>query len=802
MFSERNKYFTGLGATIFLLLLFAIMPTVLVHGQESMRSIKTSFNDYNHTVIREKMFVRTDKNFYIAGEILWFKIYNVNAATNVPLALSKVAYVELLDSANKRMVQAKIALDNAEGDGSFYLPINLNTGNYKLRAYTNWMKNFGAGYFFETKISVVNVQKTIDAVKVANDAKYNIDFFPEGGNLVGNIPAKVAFKEVDQYGRGINLKGYLLDNNDTLLSFTPLHAGIGTFSFTPVEGHIYKAMMTTDAGESFSKTLPAAYKNGYVMNLTDAGNEIEVTVRSDIQAGREVYLFVQANGIMQIEKQQTLRNGQANFTIDKKNLGDGISYFTIFDDERKPVTERLYFKKPSQSLAINITPHQQVYGTRNKIALNITLPNSTAAIDTASLSVSVYKLDSLQSKDVPDITEYLLLNQALAGYVEDPGYYFINNNAETNTALDNIMLTHGWRRFKWEDFLNNKKTYFEYAPEFNGPIFTAKVMNTITGKPAPGIDTYLSVQGLEAAFTSSVSDPNGFVKFELKKVYGPSEIILQTNTMRDSIYRIDVGDSYSNKFSGTSYPILYVDPATENPLKTESVSMQVQNIYTGKKLKEFASPNIDTTAFYVNPDGKYLLDNYTRFTTIEEVLREYVTMADVRKREGNFHYDLYNNASGLMLKEDPLVMLDGVAVFDFNKFMEVDPLNLYKLEVLNRRYFLGNSIFNGILNWTSYKGDLAGFEPGPHATIIDYDGLQAKREFYSPSYATENARASHIPDFRNVLQWTPTLKIAPGASKTIEFYSSDLPGKYVIDVQGISKNGVSGSKTFTFEVKR
>ncbi|MEP7251648.1 MAG: hypothetical protein ABI683_04685, partial [Ginsengibacter sp.] len=754
------------------------------------------------TVIREKMFVRTDKNFYIAGEILWFKIYNVNAATNVPLALSKVAYVELLDSANKRMVQAKIALDNAEGNGSFYLPINLNTGNYKFRAYTNWMKNFGAGYFFETKISVVNVQKIINALKVANDAKYDIDFFPEGGNLVGNIPAKVAFKEIDQYGRGIDLKGYLLDNNDTVLSFMPLHAGIGTFSFTPLEGHIYKAMMTTDAGESFSKTLPAAYKNGYVMNLADAGNEIEVTVRSDIQAGREVYLFVQANGIMQIEKQQTLRNGQASFTIDKKDLGDGISYFTIFNDERKPVTERLYFKKPSQSLAINVTSDQPMYDTRKKIILNVAIPDAGAAIDTASLSISVYKLDSLQSKDVPDITEYLLLNSALAGYVEDPGYYFTNNNAETKTALDNIMLTHGWRRFKWEDFLNNKKAYFEYVPEFNGPIFMAKVINTITGKPAPGIDTYLSVQGLDAAFTSSISDVNGLVKFELKKVYGPSEIILQTNTMRDSVYRIDVADPYSSNFSGTSYPFLYVDPATENPLKTESVSMQVQNIYAGKKLKEFASPNIDTTVFYANADGKYLLDNYTRFTTIEEVLREYVAMADVRKREGSFHYELYNNASGLMLKNDPLVMLDGIAVFDFNKFMEVDPLKLYKLEVMNRRYFLGNSIFNGILNWTSYKDDLAGYEPGPHATIIDYDGLQAEREFYSPSYTTENARASHIPDFRNVLQWTPTLKLAPGANKMIEFYSSDLPGKYVIDVQGISKNGIPGSKTSTFEIKR
>ena len=65
------------------------------------------------------------------------------------LELSKVAYVEILDSANKHLLRAKIALNNAEGNGSFYLPLSLNSGNYKLRAYTNWMKNFGANIFLK-----------------------------------------------------------------------------------------------------------------------------------------------------------------------------------------------------------------------------------------------------------------------------------------------------------------------------------------------------------------------------------------------------------------------------------------------------------------------------------------------------------------------------------------------------------------------------------------------------------------------------------------------------------------------------
>ena len=160
--------------------------------------------------MKEKIFVHTDKDFYVAGEIAWFKLYAVDASSHKPLELSKVAYVELLDSANKHLLQAKIALDNAEGNGSFYLPPTINSGNYKLRAYTNWMKNFGAGYFFEKIITIVNVQKriTLPAIKPSN--KFDLQFFPEGGNLVNNIPCKIAFKGTDQYGKGITFTGFFL----------------------------------------------------------------------------------------------------------------------------------------------------------------------------------------------------------------------------------------------------------------------------------------------------------------------------------------------------------------------------------------------------------------------------------------------------------------------------------------------------------------------------------------------------------------------------------------------------------------
>ena len=166
-----------------------------------------------------------------------------------PLDLSKVGYVEIIDSSGTHLLQAKIALHDAEGNGSFYLPLTLNSGNYKLRAYTNWMKNFGAEYFFEKDITLVNVQKKLSLPSIKPVGKYDVQFFPEGGNMVNNLTSNVAFKATDQYGKGLNFKGFLIDNTDTILTFEPIQAGMGSFSFTPVSQHIYKAYIKTDSGQ-------------------------------------------------------------------------------------------------------------------------------------------------------------------------------------------------------------------------------------------------------------------------------------------------------------------------------------------------------------------------------------------------------------------------------------------------------------------------------------------------------------------------------------------------------------------------
>ena len=179
------------------------------------------------------------------------------------LSISKIGYVEILDKNNRPVLQEKISLKPGEADGSFIVPVNLPTGTYKFRAYTNWMKNFGPEYFFEKAIRIINPANLQPDSSITKLKRYDIQFFPEGGNLVQNIQGKVAFRITDAYGRGLECEGFLLNAaGDTVLNFHPLHLGLGNFFFTPAEGQSYKALIRFPHGEEVTRDLPQYMHKG------------------------------------------------------------------------------------------------------------------------------------------------------------------------------------------------------------------------------------------------------------------------------------------------------------------------------------------------------------------------------------------------------------------------------------------------------------------------------------------------------------------------------------------------------------
>jgi hypothetical protein len=769
---------------------------------QTIGQISDSFNKYGQATVQEKIFVHTDKNAYLTGEILWFKAYSVDATYHKPLGLSKVIYIDVLDGKQNAIIQTKIEMKNGFGSGSVYIPVSASNGSYKLRAYTNWMKNFSPDYYFEKGIAIVNPLKSPESPVKAKLLDYDVQFFPEGGNLVAGINSKVAFKVTMPDGKGLDeYRGFVIDQkNDTVVRFQPLKFGIGSFVFTPSAGNGYKAIIKSGNNAAVTRELPAVNSQGYVMTVKDTGSpQIEVTVRgTGVEAG-ELYLFAHTRQLVKAAVTAQFNNGIASFILDKGKLGEGISNLTIFNSARQPLCERLYFKRPKQNLSINATADQALYTRRKKVSIDITAKNFSGQAKSANLSMAVYRLDSLQNIDDGEIFSYLWLKSDLRGNIESPGYYFKNTGAEADEALDNLMLTQGWRRFQWSSVLDGKPAAFSFLPEYDGHLITGKITNTQTGGVAKDIVAYLSVPGKRVQLYAAKSDSAGRLVFNTRQLYGPGEIVAQTNSERDTAYHIDILSPFSEQYS--KYPLskLNLTRDMQNAIEEGSLGTQVQNIYWANKIKHFYEPAVDSSGFYSTPFKTYLLDNYTRFTTMEEVLREYIREVWVTRSQKRYHIKVLNGNG--FLDGDPLVMLDDVPVFNIDKVMAIDPLKVRKLEDVPYRYYWGPSVYEGILSFTTYKGDLGGVEIDPRAVVLDYEGLQLQREFYSPVYDTEQAAKSRMPDFRSLLYWAPEINTSASGKNQLSFYTSDQTGKYIGIVQGITAEGDAASQYFNFDVR-
>ncbi|HEY9194760.1 MAG TPA: MG2 domain-containing protein [Mucilaginibacter sp.] len=785
--------------------IFAMLVVVMLYMQttgiaQATGPVKAAFEQYQQKTVQEKVFVHTDKDVYLPGEIIWFKIYAVDARFHQLFDLSKVVYVDVTDNSHNAIIQAKIAMTNGTGSGSLYIPVSVGNGSYKLRAYTNWMKNFSPDYYFEKNITIINPLKSPESTAKEPALNDDVQFFPEGGTLVAGISSKVAFKVTGPNGKGLSqYSGAVINgNSDTVARFQPLKFGIGNFTFTPAANASYKAVIKTGKGSPAVKELPVVSNQGYVMQLKDNGPSLQVVVNTNTANG-PVFLFAHTRQSVKVAAESSFSSGSASFSIDKSKLGEGVSHITIFNSARQPVCERLYFKRPKRLLQVDALPDQAQYATRKKASVSIATKGAAGTAIPANLSLSVYRVDSLQHIDEDDIFSYLWLRSDLRGNIESPAYYFKNNDNEADAAVDNLMLSQGWRRFQWNNIFNNAPKAINYLPEYNDHLVTAKITNTITGRPAKDVIAYLSVPGKRVQLYPSKSDSAGRLVFNTKQLFGPGEVVVQTNTEKDSTFRIDVLSPFSEQYSQSLYPKFNLLPGQQKALEAHSLGMQVQNIYLQDKIKRFFDPGVDSSGFYAQPRKTYLLDNYTRFTTMEEVLREYVSEDNIVRSGGRFHIKVLNEKG--FLEGDPLVLLDDVPVFNIDKVMAIDPLKVRKLEVFNERYFYGPTVNEGVFSFTTYKGDLGGVEMDPHSVVLDYEGMQLQREFYSPVYDTEKAEKSRLPDFRNLLYWSPDVNTGRTGTTAISFYTSDQKGKYVGLIQGIDSDGNAGSQYFGFEVK-
>ncbi len=144
----------------FSLSLLLLFPVSLKSQTDFADVLSKKLTEYARLYPREEIYVHTDRQEYIAGEDIWFRIYVFDRQTVKLLSGMGIVYFEVLNPLNRPVVQKRLGISGGVGPGQITLPDTLSSGNYTIRAYTNWMKNFMPDNCFSKSIIVLNPLKS------------------------------------------------------------------------------------------------------------------------------------------------------------------------------------------------------------------------------------------------------------------------------------------------------------------------------------------------------------------------------------------------------------------------------------------------------------------------------------------------------------------------------------------------------------------------------------------------------------------------------------------------------------------
>jgi hypothetical protein len=431
----------------FLPILAVLLFPVLVNGQK----LDSMMNVYANNYPQEKIYVQFDKKIYSAGETIWFKGYIFTGAD--PSLLSKNFYAELSDPSGNIIQRKVYPIAESSTAGNFDLPAKLTARHLHFRAYTTWMTNFDTAFFFEKDIKIYDDKMDSSGTVTLIPRKTKLQFFPEGGDLVAGVETMVAFKAEDQFGFPINVKGAVQDKSGKeILTFNSEHDGMGKFLVTADKDDSLTAVWLDPAGTEHRTGLPQVKTIGVVVRALPGKDKVLFSVARSADGGPEFkHLTIIAHMHQHLVYKAKI-NLEDNFmsggTIPSGQLPSGVLQLTVFTADMIPVAERVLFINNHEFLfdpEIGIAAKSLIRRGKNSLVIDVP--------DTLKANCSIAITDATTDGEFPgedNIISRLLLTGEIRGYVHDPYYYFAHTADSLTSQLDLVMMTHGWRRFKWD----------------------------------------------------------------------------------------------------------------------------------------------------------------------------------------------------------------------------------------------------------------------------------------------------------------------------------------------------------------
>ncbi|MBY0245928.1 MAG: carboxypeptidase regulatory-like domain-containing protein [Sphingobacteriaceae bacterium] len=650
--------------------------------------------------------------------------------------------------------------------------------------------------------------------------KNDTQFFPEGGDLIAGLPIQIAFKSIQSNGLGIASKGVILDEkNEKISDFSSVNLGMGSFFLNPEVGKSYKAALTYADGTQQTLNLPEVKNEGITLQINNNNEHfIQVKVLASEayfqkNKNKGFYLLGQNGGNVYFAAQAALNKQTFMVKVSKSKFPMGIVQFVLFSSDAKPLSERLVFVKNKAKLNLVLAADKPFYAKKQKVKLTIKAQDSLQ-VSLANLSMSVIdesKVPSDENKETT-ILSSLLLSSDLKGYIEQPNSYFTQVSEKKNTDLDLLMRTQGYRRFNYDEILNNKYpevlVYPEKGIEVRGTLRTAvgtpinkgTVLLTIPDKRYNKQIT-TSAMGV-FSFKDLVFNDSTKVTVNAKYNPNPNNILI----MIDGFPAPTFG---SNKQKADE--VLNIDTTLNKYLSNSQKQYRFLNNLkevkvVGQKVKKPSHSDHSALSTLSIADHELNAESLSGCNFLLECLK--TRLVGVTFFENNFfvsrNYNQGNKVPMQIFLNGMPVDVNAINTVNYSDLSSVETFLRDNLGTIDRAYGTNGVLVINTKKIPKSKGtkmtreQIENLLPKNNVITFSPIGYTKEREFYTPKYTVDN---SNVSDLRTTIYWNPKIETDANGMATVEFFNADGKGNYKVIVEGIDANGNVGRSVMRYVLK-
>lgn len=783
-------------AVSFVLAVFFLLNSAPVLAQKA-HPVDVAIEEYATQFSPERAYLHYDKSAYFPGETIWFKAYLFNEV--VPAMESKTFYTDWYDDKGNLLYHTVSPLVDAVTNGQFEIPADYKGSYIHVRAYTRWMLNFDSAFLYTKQLRVLGNDAPGGAKQ---PRRYTLKFFPEGGELVAGLNNKVAFKANDQWGQPVKVRGYLTNAQGRKMdSIRSQHDGMGYFFLVPEKGQSYSVKWRDEKNVEYTAALPAAKDQGFTLQVAISTDSRRFLVNYSPETAAQMDTVHLVGTMHQHEVFRIARatsQPEIKGLIPTTALPTGILTVTLFDKTWKPIAERITFIN-NEEYAFKPTMEVQRWGL-NKRARNeikITLPDSLAGNFSVSVTDAAIGVDSSTN-----IISHILLSSELKGDIYKPAYYFSAPYNEVAFDLDLVMLTHGWRRFKWEELLAGKTPKPVYHRDSTYISLSGKVLGVTQVNPGASV-VLLVTQNKKLGQTLVVPiQPNGhfdesgmvlfdtaqvFYQFQDKDLKRSASIQFLADRLQVPSVRKTIGDRVFGVGPDTAGSYQQWRLAKEAAEWAEKFRVKtLENVIIKSKTKTPLQVMDEkyTSGLFVGGDG-YQFDLVNDPVAAGQLniftyLQGKVAGLQITTSGSNVSMSWRGATPALFLNEMPA---------DIDLLTNISVQDVAYVKVL-RPPFMGASGggTGGAIAVYTRRGDDVKATPGKGLSNNRVEGYTAIREFFSPNYSSFSPDQEQR-DLRTTLYWNPQVSASAQKPAVLTFYNNDVTKAFRVIIEGITKDG-------------